>query len=1171
MVYIFLAIVALMVFGAVSSDRIVVGRALENTYRNAPFVVENFYAVMCILTLLMTTAFVNSAATRDFAHNTYQLLFTTPLKKRDYLLARFLGSSLVAALPLLGISVAIIAAKYMPWVDAERWGPVNWLAHLHGLLVFAVPNTLFIAAIIFAIAILTRSTVTSFLGALVLLVAYTVAETFLEDIDNEQIAMLLDPFAIRTFSLMTKYWTVADRNSMSLGLEGMLLWNRLLWLAVGGGIFAFAYRKFSFAERSRKPRRKKAEAPRAQHPQSGPAGTGKATAFGQFWGATKVEFLGLVKQVSFIVILVAALLNMVPQLIFNSTESFGVSSFPVTYLILEMIAGTLYLFNIVIITYFAGVLVWKERDAHIDEIHDALPHPTWIAYASKFTTLLGVLAMIQGLAMITGIVVQTFKGYTRYQVWLYLTDLFVVDYSIFFFLAVLAFFVHVLCPNKYLGYFGYIAFLIANAFVWGALDVASRMPKYGVRPPSTYSDFYGYAPYITGWTWFTTYWLLFAALLVLTSLAYWQRGRETAWPLRQREARQRLGGHWGTITLLCLAGFMGVGAWVFYNTKVLNTYVSGDDEDDRRADYEKRYKKFEHAPQPRITAVHYDIDLVPENRAMTLRADQIIRNKHSAPITDVYVNYNSDFGLDLNIEGASLIEDDRRLTWRTYQFRPPLQPGEEHHMRYTLTYRPRGFENSVSVTSLVQNGTFFNSQITPQIGYQAETELSKRNDRKKHGLKEKDTMPALERNCTAHCMDTYISNNSDWVTVETVISTAPDQIAVAPGSLKKEWRQNGRRYFAYQLDHASLNFYSFISARYEVAREQWNGIDIEVYYHPEHAWNVPKMVKAVRKSLEYYTANYGPYDHRQARIIEFPRVARFAQAFPGTMPYSESIGFIANLTDPEDIDKVYYVVAHEMAHQWWAHQVIGSNMQGGTLLSETLAQYSALMVMEKEYGRDQMRKFLAYEMDNYLRSRGQELRKEQPLMRVEAGQGYIHYNKGSVVMYAIKEMIGEAAVNRALKKIVERYGYTEAPYPTSYALLDALSDETPTELRPKLQDLLEHITLHSNRTLSAKATKRADGKYEVELEVEAHKFRGDAKGQETEVAEDGVVEVGAFAAPPKGKKYGKMLHRESVPVKTGKWIARFTVDALPEKAGIDPFHLLVDRVPDDNLKKVTID
>jgi aminopeptidase N len=259
-----------------------------------------------------------------------------------------------------------------------------------------------------------------------------------------------------------------------------------------------------------------------------------------------------------------------------------------------------------------------------------------------------------------------------------------------------------------------------------------------------------------------------------------------------------------------------------------------------------------------------------------------------------------------------------------------------------------------------------------------------------------------------------------------------------------------------------------------------------------------------------------------------------------------------------------------MAHQWWAHQLIGANMQGATLLSETLAQYSALMVMEKEYGRDQMRKFLKYEMDNYLRSRGRELLKERPLLKVDANQGYVHYNKGSVVMYYLREMIGEDAVNRALRKVLERYAYQPAPYPTSYALVDALQAETPPELQYLIQDLFYDITLFSNRTLTASAMKRTDGKYDVTLQVEARKFKADEKGNEKEVPAKDWIEIGAFAKPAKGKKYGATLHRERVLMKSGQCTYTFTVDQAPDKAGIDPFMLLIDRIPDDNLKSVTI-
>jgi hypothetical protein len=1177
MLWIFFLIMALMFFAATSSDHVRIGDSLENTYRNAPFVIENFYAIASLLTLLMTVAFVNSAASRDFASNTYQLLFATPLKKFDYLGGRYLGSALIAVIPMLGVSAGIIAGKWMPWVDATRWGPVNWTAHLHGVLVFAVPNTLFIAAIIFAIAVLTRSTVTSFLGGLILLTGYGVGQALTTDVQHETWAALLDPFAARTFVLATKYWTVAEKNKLAIGYSGLLLWNRLIWLTVGAGIFAFAYSRFRFEERAGGKKKKVHEDEErtsvvAMHVPEAHQTFGFGAQWAQFWGSLRVEFLGLVKSVSFIVITCGALLNCIPNLIFNASEGFGNTSLPVTYRLIEIIQGTLYLFLLSMITYYAGVLVWKERDAGMDEIHDALPHRDWPSYASKLFALLGAIFLIMCVTMATGVLTQVFSGYSRYQFGLWATELLFMDFTSFMFFAVLAYFIHVISPNKYIGYFGFIAFAIANLFAWRPLRVATLLVQFGMQPNTTYSDFYGFAPYWKSWTWFTVYWTLFCGILAAASILFWQRGRERGWRLRWREAGLRFTGPFRAVALVLVAAFAGTGAWIYYNTEVLNTVLSQEDRDRLSADYEKTYKKYDKLPQPRITDLKYAIDLYPERRAASMRADATIQNKTEKPIPVLHVTYaEPDFQTQLQIDGAKLKQDDTRLRYRVYELDPPMQPGEMRHFRFTVTREPRGFENQVSVMQVVQNGTFFNNQeVSPQIGYQARRELENKNRRKELGLKERDPMPALEQNCTADCMDNYLGNNSDWVNVQTIISTSPGQIAVAPGSLEREWTENGRCYFEYKLDHFSLNFYSFLSANYEVARKEWNGIKIEVYYLREQPWNVPKMLRSVEKSFEYYTKNFGPYLHKEARIIEFPRIERFAQAFPGTMPYSESIGFIANLKDPDDIDMVYYVVAHEMGHQWWAHQVVGANMQGATLLSETLAQYSALMVMEKEYGRDIMRKFLKYEMDNYLRSRGRELLKERPLLKVDANQGYVHYRKGSVVMYYLKEMIGEEAMNRAVRKVLKQYGYAPPPYPVSYALVDALREETPPQYQYLIQDLFYDITLFSNRTLSAAAKKRADGKYDVTIHVESKKFKADEKGEEREVPVSDWIEIGAFAKPPKGKKYGKTLYRERVLMKTGGGTYTFTVNEAPDKAGIDPFLLLIDRIPDDNTKSVDI-
>ena len=308
--------------------------------------------------------------------------------------------------------------------------------------------------------------------------------------------------------------------------------------------------------------------------------------------------------------------------------------------------------------------------------------------------------------------------------------------------------------------------------------------------------------------------------------------------------------------------------------------------------------------------------------------------------------------------GAKLVSDDEPLGYRIYRLDQSLQPGEQRDFRFKLDFHPNGITNQVAQTQIVGNGSFFNSQMFPSFGYDERAQIDDRNDRRKRGLGEPMRMPKLEDQAAR--ANTYLTDDADWIDFKASICTAPDQIALAPGYLQKEYTRNGRRCFDYAMDRPMLDFYAFLSARWQVKKGAYKNIPIEIYYDPKHPYNVDRMIESVQKSLAYYEANFTPYQHHQVRIIEFPGYQSFAQSFANTIPYSESIGFIADLRDKEDIDYVFYVTAHEVAHQWWAHQVIGANVQGATVLSESLAQYSALMVMEHEYGRGQMRQFLKY-------------------------------------------------------------------------------------------------------------------------------------------------------------------------------------------------------------------
>jgi hypothetical protein len=421
---------------------------------------------------------------------------------------------------------------------------------------------------------------------------------------------------------------------------------------------------------------------------------------------------------------------------------------------------------------------------------------------------------------------------------------------------------------------------------------------------------------------------------------------------------QRVGRSWAVAAILGVA-FVLLAGFGYYNTKVLNTYKSAEEQEKLQARYEKDYKKYRQMPQPHFTDLSYFIDMDPEARALKYTVDIKLRNKDNVAIDTLYFNVPHRMDVKIDIAGAELVLNDEALDQRMYRLATPLAPGAELALKVTGGWQAKGIPNEVEFTGLVDNGSFFNNMdLIPSIGYDPSGELQDKEKRRKYELPPNERMPKLTDDPASIAWTTTSCITAIGSTCALPLAPLPDQIAVAPGSLKKEWTEGGKHWFTYELDYTALNFYSFLSARYEVSREIWKDprgkepdVSLEVYYQKEHGVNVPRMLNSFHKSLDYYTANFGPYMHKQARIIEFPRYASFAQAFPGTMPYSESIGFITDLTAKEDIDMVFYVVAHEMGHQWWAHQVMGAEPCRAVRCSaKACPNTAALMVMEKEYG-----------------------------------------------------------------------------------------------------------------------------------------------------------------------------------------------------------------------------
>jgi hypothetical protein len=1040
-------------------------------------------------------------------------------------------------------------------VQPDRYAAVNLNGDLMGLLAFGIPNTIIAGVFLYMLAVIFRSNLISFVGAMLMLVLYALSGKFTADIQKEWLANILDPFGFRPFNIVAKYMTVDEKNTSAVPLAGALLTNRIIWLIAGLLILVAGYFRFSFSLRNtrfKKEKKKQEKAKPAYEEHYEPAQAAGRFGLQTLWFLTKFETKTIIRNPTFIIILIIGIINLIAALT-TVTGIFGLKQYPVTYHIISGIQGLFYLFLIGIITFYSGVVVWKERDAKMNEIQDATPVPTSFLFLSKLFSMIAVIAFVLISTIVIGILTQAAYGYFNFQLALYIKSLLVIDLLAFTYLVVIALFFHYVINNRYIAYFAFIAFVILNLFIWQAFDVSTNLVKYGVTPTAIYSDMNGFGPFVAASTWFNVYWTLAAAILCFVIIFFYVRGKELRFRHRLTTAR-RLAVKYRLPLGFTIVAFIFCTGFVYYNTEILNEVESPDQQEKNQVDYEKQFKKYENLVQPRFYSFNYTIDLMPENRSYNAKAEAWARNISTSPINELHFTMPQlPDTVSIDIPGAKVKLNDKRLNYRIYQLDKPLMPNDSLRMIMQSSLHAKGFENEVSFNQLTDNGTFFNnSDILPSFGYNGNYEIGDKNKRVKLKLPPRNRMPKLNEADILTRSNNYISNDADWVEVNTVISTSPDQTAIAPGSLVRTWEQNSRKYFQYKLDNRSLNFYSFLSARYEVAKEKWKGVDLEVYYHKQHAVNVPNMLKGMKQSLEYYTKNFGPYYHKQCRIIEFPRYATFAQSFPGTMPYSEGVGFIADLRNvtKNDIDEVFYIVAHEMAHQYWAHQLIGAKMQGSEMMAEGFSQYSALMVMEKEYGKDKMKKFLKYEMDQYLSGRSEEPIAEQPLMKTEQQQ-YIHYNKASVALYYLKEMIGEDKVNEAMRSLIDSFAYKPPPYATSIAAVNAFRKVAPSHLQYLIDDLFENITIFSNRTLSANY-KKVGNEYEVTIKTLSEKFRADSLGKEKNIPLADYIDVGVFAVSDNKENLGKPLVLQRVKLTTKDNVFTFKVKEKPGQAGIDP-------------------
>jgi len=1169
--YIYFGIMFLLCLLAVTTDVVQIGGAVGQVKENAPVVIGQMVVIMGVFMSLISSAIMGVAVLRDFEHNTEAILFSTPIKKFHYLMGRFWGSFIVLILVASSIPIAFMIGDVWPTREADRLLPFNLLTYWRPFFIFIVPNMFFTGAIFFASGALSRKSIVIYTQGILLLVLYLASQSMLRDLEQKEIAAMLDPFGVRAFSFYTQYWTPGERNTLQIPLDGYIVYNRLIWMALGIVVlvvthFAFSFnvvRNSLFKSKAIKDERllikpEETKIPIAQQ------STGFSTSIGQLVKLTVFYFKMVFKEVPFIAIVIAGMLLMFLNAI-NMNEIYGTSSYPTTYSVLGLLSG-FNLFFVIIAVLYSGELVWKERAVNLNLIIDAMPMPDFINLISKFLGLLLVyLVLLFGL-IVCGVIIQTAYGYYKFELGIYFSSLYSETLAFLILYTLLSMFIQVMVNNKFLGFAVAIAFFILVGFL-GQMGLEHPLFQFGSGSLGTYSDMNVYGHFVTPFTWLQIYWAAFVIFLFAVAVIFSVRGSESVMNMRWKAGKLRLSRQLIFLIAGSLLLFGSTGFYIFYNTNILNDYSNSEQGKDLRVDFEKTLKKYEFLPQPRITAVDLKVDIYPSKRDFVAEGYFILKNKTEKPISEIHIQEDVTPG-----NTTEYVKFDRKngvkekfdkFKYTIYSLAEPLQPGDSLRMDFKTNFTTSGFvETSRSNTQVIFNGTFFNNQYFPSLGYDKGGEMSDDNDRKEKKLPERERM--MERDDPRGLSQSLFGDDADHIAFKIQLSTDKGQIAIAPGYLVKQWEEGDRVYFNYEMDAPMCNFYSMISANYAVKKEKYNDINLEIYYHPGHEYNLDHMMEGMRDAISYYEKNFSPYQYKQLRIMEFPRYATFAQSFANTIPFSEGIGFISKIDDPDkDIDFTYYVTAHEVAHQWWGHQVMEAGVKGNAMLSESMSQYSALMVIKHKFTPEIVERYLKYELDRYLSGRASERKKEQPLEFVE-GQGYIHYQKASLVFFALQDYISEDSVNAAFRRFNKEWRFKDAPYPTSADLLEEIRKVTPDSMQFIIHDMFETITLFENKTDSATYHEINENQFEVSLNVSAEKVRADSTGIETEIPINDWIDIGVYGKNIAGKDSLIYLKKHKITKKENDF--RIMVSSKPRKAGIDPLHKLIDRHSDDNTK-----
>ncbi|MBI3131618.1 MAG: hypothetical protein HYZ13_09860 [Acidobacteria bacterium] len=1134
---------------------------------NGPYNVVQSMGLLSLVALFPLGVFTAGAMLRDREHGMEELIYATPIGRRPFLAARFAGASLatlaVFAFALLGLCLG----PRLPGLDPAQVGAFRVAPYAFAFLVVALPNLLLAGALLFAVAALGRKAVLCHGAALLLYLLYWVGAALTnspimagstpEAQGGLGLSGLLDPFGLAPFYAQARYWTPYQQNTQLPSLDGVLLGNRLLWAAVAAGVLAFVHRTFPFRLlEGRRLGRKPAAEP-------GPADAERRdlealpctpSASRAFAASLRLDLALLLRNPLLPLFLLVWVAFAAPEAWARvAGGEYGSASYAVPSLLVEDLGRSLAGLGPLLVLFAASELFTRDRELRWSPLLDALPVSGRTIFAARLAVLAVLVGAIIALGIAAGVGVQLLRGGGLRGVGLH-ASLFLYSGLPLLLFAVACGAVHALAPGKYTGLLLTVGLLILVQ-KGEALGLEHPLLRPLDLPSVPHSDLDGFGEGARAFLLHGAYGTAFGGLLFLLGGALWRR--EPGARLGHRLRGLRVGS--------AAAGF----AIVFLATGglfALRIHQGGGFESRRasldwRAGYERAYAALAALPQPRPTELTAQVDLDPSARTCRVEGRLRLLNDGAEPLGTVVAMQRRD-ALDtrLSIEGARVVRDARFGVWR-FELGQPLLPGQSVDLAFASTFRGGALPEPDPM--LTTNGSLlFGHRIVPALGYRRAYELTRDADRMARGLPARGVKADEGGEDEDAGEGSVVHRRPDWVRTDITVSTSPDQVVVAPGTFMGEWRAQGKRYFRYASARPQSFALAIASARYEIHRARRGGVALEVYAHPGHGRNAAAILEIAGASLERFQAAFGPYPHDTLRLVE--NTARWpfgGFATPGMILLGERRAFLLQPGTGE-VDLLTRRVAHEVGHQWWGHQLAAAPGPGASMLTESLTKYAELLVVDAVRGRGEVERLLALERDRYLRGRTTET---EPVLAAAEGQAFLAYGKGALAMWSLRDLLGEEKLNRTLRDLLAEQG-APGTRPTTADLQRHLFAAAEPAQQTLIREWMQQVVLYDLKLDAATWRRRADGRVDLDLRIQAGKRRTHANGGEEALTFEEAIEVGVLSGDegPEGR-----VATARPMLRTGLNEVRLVLDAPPGEVVVDPGCLRIETDRRDNRRRVT--